>query len=81
MSFMEMVEILTLNIHAIRTRNWSEFKSSLKFMFPWMQVYDNDRYGRYLPGFTAMLDTLPTEQDTFIESRAGADYDCNHNRL
>ena len=38
-SFMEMVELLTQNIHALRTSNWTEFKSSLKLMLPWMQIY------------------------------------------
>ena len=58
-SFMEMVEILTQNIHALRTSNWTEFKSSLKLMLPWMQIYDNDKYGRHLPDFIAVLDNLP----------------------
>ena len=28
--------ILTQNIHSLRTSNWTEFKSSLKLMLPWM---------------------------------------------
>ena len=81
-SFLEMVEILTQNIHAIRTGNWSEFKSSLKLMLPWMQIYDNDRYGRYLPDFTAVLDTLPVDQTAFMDSglfaqsMTGKPYSC-----
>jgi len=39
---MKMVEILTHNIHSLRTSNWTEFKSSLKLMLPWMQIFDND---------------------------------------
>ena len=31
-SFMEMVEILTQNIHSLHTRNWKGFKFSLKLM-------------------------------------------------
>ena len=46
---MEMVEILTQNIHSLRTSNWTEFKFSLKLMLPWMQIYDNDKYSRHLP--------------------------------
>ena len=65
---MEMVEILIQNIHAIRTRNWSEFKSLLKLMLPWMQIYDNDKYGRRLPDFIAVLDSLPPSQAEFMES-------------
>ena len=67
-SFMEMVEILTQNIHAIRTSNWNEFKSSLKLMLPWMQIYDNDKYGRHLPDFTAVLESLTPSQEEFLES-------------
>ena len=67
-SFMEMVEILTQNIHAIRTSNWNEFKSSLKLMLPWIQIYDNDKYGRHLPDFTAVLESLPPSQAEFMES-------------
>lgn len=67
MSFMEMAEILTQNIHAIRTRNWTEFKSSLKLMLPWMQIYDNDKYGRHLPDFIAAIESLPDDQAAFME--------------
>ena len=82
MSFMEMVEVLTQNIHAIRTSNWTEFKSSLKLMLPLMQIYDNDKYGRHLPDFTAVLDTLPVDQAAFMESgmfaqsMTGKPYSC-----
>ena len=68
MSFMEIVEILTQNIHAIRTTNWTEFKSSLKFMLPWMQIYENNKYGWHLLDFTAVLVTLPVDQTAFMES-------------
>ena len=67
-SFMEMVEVLTENIHAIRTRNWAEFKSSLKLMLPWMVAYDNTKYGRHLPDFSAVLEDLPDEQASFMQS-------------
>ena len=82
MSFMEMVEVLTQNIHAIRTSNWTEFKSSLKLMLPWMQIYDNNKYGRHLPDFTAVLDTLSVDQTAFMESAmfaqsmTGKPYSC-----
>jgi len=59
---MEMVDILTQNIHSLRTRNWTEFKSSLKLMLPWMQIYDKDKYGRHFPDFIAVLNILPAEQ-------------------
>ena len=81
-SFTEMVEILTQNIHTIRTSNCTEFKSSLKLMLPWMQIYDNDKYGRHLPDFIAVLDTLPADQAAFMEdgmfsqSMTGNPYSC-----
>ena len=81
-SFMEMVEILTQNIHAVRTSYWIEFKSSLKLMLSWMKIYDNDNYGRYLPDFSVVLDTLPvdqailTEERMFAQSMTGNPYSC-----
>lgn len=81
-SFMEMVEILTQNVHALRTSNWHEYKTSLKLMLPWMQIYDNDKYGRHLPDFIAVLETLSAEQAAFMEdgmfaqSMTGNPYSC-----
>ena len=37
-----------MNLHALRTQNWDEFKSSLRMIIPWMQIYDNDKYGKVL---------------------------------
>ena len=81
-SFMEMIEILTQNIHSLRTRNWKEFKSSLKLMLPWLKVYGNDKYGRHLPDLVASLDSLTKEQEEFFErgmfaqSMTGKPYSC-----
>lgn len=81
-SFLEMAEILTQNIHAIRTRNWMEFKSSLNLMLPWIHIYGNDRYGRHLPDFIAVLESLPLIQTQFMESgiiaqsMTGKPYSC-----
>jgi len=77
-----MVKALTQNIHALRTSRWNEYKSSLKLMLPWMQIYDNDKYGRHLPDFIAVLDTLPVEQAAFMndgmfaQSMTGNPYSC-----
>ena len=81
-SFMEMVEILTQNIHAIRSGNWEEFKASLNLMLPWMAIYDNDKYSRHLPDFIAVLDNLSDEQEAFMQdglfaqSMTGNPYSC-----
>jgi len=48
-------------------------------MLPWMQVYNNNRYGRYL---YYMLNTIPTEHAAFMESgqfaqsMTGMPYSC-----
>ena len=65
---MDMVETLTQNIHACCTRNWKEFKFSLQQMLPWLKVYGNSNYGRHLPDFTAAIDNLTPEQESFMES-------------
>ena len=66
-SFMEMVETLTPNIHSLRTLNWNEFIFSLRDMLPWIAVYDNGNYGRLLPHFVAMLDSLTGEQEQYMK--------------
>jgi len=77
-----MVEIVTQNIYAIRTRNWTELKSLLKLMLPLIQIYDNDKYGRYLTDFTTALDNLPDDQTAcmenglFAQSMIGKSYSC-----
>lgn len=59
-----------------------EFRSSLKLMLPWMQIYDKDIYGRNLPDFIAVLDSLPHTQAQFMESgmfaqsMTGKPYSC-----
>ena len=34
LSFMEMVEILVMNIHSLNTNNWIQFKKSIRLMIP-----------------------------------------------
>ena len=51
LSFMEMVEILVMNIYSLKTQNWNQFKESLRLMIPWMQIYDNIHYGKWLVEF------------------------------
>ena len=41
-SFMEMVEILMMNIHLLKIQDWS----IIKLMIPWMQIYNNNNYGK-----------------------------------
>lgn len=51
-------------------------------MLPWMQIYDNDMYGRHLSDFTTVLDTFPANQAKFMKSgmfvqpMSGKPYSC-----
>ena len=66
--FMSMTDALMQNVHAVHVCNWDEYVSSLRAMLPWMIAYDNNRYGRWLPDFWAMLKALPADQVTFLRS-------------
>ena len=66
--FMTMVEILMMNVHAIHTCNWEEYLNSMRKMMPWLVIYDQTNYGRWLPHFWAMLSSLPTKQTQFFSS-------------
>ncbi|KAI4813533.1 hypothetical protein KUCAC02_002772, partial [Chaenocephalus aceratus] len=48
--------------------NWDEYVSSLRAMLPWMVAYDNNRYGKWLPDFWAMLTALPADQVAFLRT-------------
>ncbi|KAG1648975.1 hypothetical protein GQR58_029417 [Nymphon striatum] len=82
MSFIEMTEILMMNLHALRTQNWEEFKGSLRLMPPWMQIYDNDKYGKWMVEYWLELNNLPEEtalymkEGLFAQSMTGKPYSC-----
>lgn len=82
MSVLEMTEILMLNLHALRTQNWEEFKASLRLMLPWMQIYDNSRYGRWMVEYWLELSNRPEERTAymtdglFFQSITGKPYFC-----
>ena len=61
-----MTDTLVQNVHAVHIFNWDEYVSSLRAMLPWMVAYDNNRYGRWLPEFWAMLTALPVDQVTYL---------------
>ena len=48
-SVINMIEILFMNRDCLRTNNWEAFLSSLHLMMPWMIIYDQTNYGRWLP--------------------------------
>ena len=68
LSFMYMVEVLSMNIHSLKTQNWHLFKDSLRLMIPWLQIYDKVHYGKWLPEFWAEISTLSTSIDLYMKS-------------
>ena len=78
---MDMVEILIMNIQSLKLMDWDKFKDSLRLMIPWMQIYDNIHYGKWLVEFWAEMSTLPDEtashmQHIFAQSITGKSYSC-----
>ena len=67
-NFLYMTDALMQNVHAVHVCNWDEYVSSLRAMLPWMVAYDNNRYGRWLADFWAMLTALPAHQVTFLRT-------------
>ena len=82
LSFLNMTEILMLNIHAVKTQNCEEFKTSLRLMMPWLQVYDNGKYGRWLAEFWLEISCLQEEKPKhmrdglFAQSMTGKQCSC-----
>ncbi|XP_028404399.1 uncharacterized protein LOC114527028 [Dendronephthya gigantea] len=68
LDFMEMVETLMMNVYAVHTCNWEEYLISLRKMMPWMVIYDQTHYGRWLPHFWAVLVSLPPDESDFFAS-------------
>ncbi|MES9882370.1 MAG: hypothetical protein ABW185_15975 [Sedimenticola sp.] len=68
LEFMAMVEVLVMNVHAVHTCNWDEYLVSLREMMPWMMIYDQTNYGRWLPDFWAMLTSLPADKSEFLST-------------
>ena len=68
LSFMEMVEILVMNIHFLKTKNWIQFKQSVRFMISWLHIYDKVHYGKWLPEFWSEMINLPHEIDVHMPS-------------
>ena len=76
---MDMIEILFLNIDSLRSKNWNQFTDSLRLMIPWMLLYDNTNYARWLPVYWLDMVTLPESYlqympDIFSQSMTGNAY-------
>ena len=82
LSYMELVEILMMIIHALKTQNWMMFKESIRMMIPWMKIYDNNKYGKWLVEFWAEMSTLSPDMDAYMvnglfsQSMTGNSYSC-----
>ena len=63
---MEMIEILTMNTLALRRQDWTAFKASLRMTMPWLQIYDNDKYSKWLVQFWLEISRLPAEKEKYI---------------
>ena len=47
--FIDFVNNLFENvIYSLRTQNWVEFKSTIRLMLPWLKIYDNDNYRKWM---------------------------------
>ena len=61
-----MTEILMMNVHVLKTQNWEEFKLSIQMMMPWLQIYDNDKYGWWLVEFWLEISSLPEDKKRYL---------------
>ena len=57
---------ISLNLHALRTHDWDSFKASLQMMMPWLQIYDNDKYSKWLVEFWLGIRSLPEEKEIYM---------------
>ena len=79
-SFTKMVEILMMNIHSLKIQDWGMLKDSLRLMIPWMQLCNNNNYGKWLVEFWAEISTLTKSIDEhmakslFVQSLTGNPY-------
>ena len=79
LSIMYMIEILFMNIDSLRTKDWNGFLSSIRLMMPWMVIYDQTNYSRWLPVFWLEMSSLVDAEvklisDVFSQSLTGNSY-------
>ena len=76
---MNVVEILFLNINSLRTKEWDNFLPPIRLMMPWIMVYDNTNYNRWLREFWMEMSSLLQEhcqliKEIFSQSLSGNVY-------
>ena len=49
---------MIMNIHALRTQDWDSLKAPLGMMLPWLRIYDNDKYSRWMVELWLEINTL-----------------------
>ena len=67
LSIMSVIEILSMIIVSLRTKEWDNFLSSIRLTMPWMMVYDHTNYSRWLPVFWIEMSSLPQEHCQIIK--------------
>ena len=66
--FLSMCDALFLSIHANHVVNsFDDLINSQHAILPWLTIYDNNQYSRWLPYFWSVLSTLPEERQQFLE--------------
>ena len=68
LSYMELVEILYMHYHAMRTQNWEEYLTSIRMMLPWMFAYVSLHYSRYLSLYWSDMNNLDEEKAFYKRS-------------
>ena len=63
-----MCDALFLSIHANHCTNaFQDLIDSQQAMLPWLTIYDNNQYSRWLPYFWSVLANLPRNRESFLE--------------
>lgn len=68
LSYMEMTNILMMNIRSLRSQTFDEFLRSMKEMLLWWKINDNDKYSRLSSRSLATLVGLNEEQRAYLMS-------------
>ena len=67
--YLHMCDALFLSTHANHSAtNFQDLIDSQRAMLPWLTIYDNNQYSRWLPYFWSMLSALPANRRNFLEN-------------
>ena len=77
--FLSMCDALFLSIHANHCMNaFQDLIDSQRAMLPWLTIYDNNQYSRWLPYFWSVLQNLPRDRKSFLEENYAHSLTGNH---